>query len=221
VKRRLIDWLRQLAWEAGYGRGTRFMSEVRRRWQVFRNPKADIRFLGPVRCGPGFRIHAPWGGMFVVGPHTEFRRNFLLELEGPKSRVSVGSGCYFTYDVIIACGRSIEIGDRVGLAQSTFVVDGSHRYRDLTKPFTEQGYDFRPIKIASDAQVHSKCTIIADLGERAIIAANAVVTRDIPPYTVAAGVPARVIDYYGPPGREPEGWERSEPPQAGGEVTRA
>ena len=41
------------------------------------------------------------------------------------------------------------------------------------------------------------------LGKRAFIGANTVVTRAIPPYTVAAGVPARVIDYFGPPGSEP------------------
>ena len=46
-------------------------------------------------------------------------------------------------------------------------------------------------------------TIIANLGERAQVGANAVVTRDIPAFCVAAGVPARVIDYFGPAGQEP------------------
>jgi acetyltransferase-like isoleucine patch superfamily enzyme len=112
-----------------------------------------------------------------------------------------------TYDVILACSTSIEIGERVGMAQCTFVADGSHRYRDLDKTFLQQGYDYRPIRIGDDAQIHSKVTIVADVGERAIIGANAMVTRPIPPYTLAGGVPARVIDYYGPPGMEPEGWQ--------------
>jgi acetyltransferase-like isoleucine patch superfamily enzyme len=91
--------------------------------------------------------------------------------------------------VVISCATRIEIGERVGLAQATFVSD-------------ERG----PLRIADDAQVHSKATILADLGERVIVGANAAVTEVMPPHTVVGGVPARVIDYYGPPGREPEGW---------------
>lgn len=195
---------------AGYRHGPRIASALRKRWARLRNPLARIEFGPNVYAGPGFSVHAPAGGTFVVGANSEFRRNFRLELASPESRVTVGAGCYFTYDVIIACSTSIEIGERVGLGQCTFVVDGSHRYRDLTKPFLEQGYDFRPLEIASDVQVHSKATIIASIGERAIIGANAVVSRPIPPFTVAGGVPARVLDYYGPPGGEPEGWEPSQ-----------
>jgi acetyltransferase-like isoleucine patch superfamily enzyme len=81
------------------------------------------------------------------------------------------------------------------------LVDGNHRFRDLTKPVLAQGYDFRPIRIGDDATISAKCTVIADVGERAFIGANSVVTRPVPPFTVAAGVPARVIDEFGPAGR--------------------
>ena len=73
------------------------------------------------------------------------------------------------------------------------------------------------IRIEDDAQIHSKCTIVNSIGHRSVIGANAVVSREIPPYCLAAGVPARVIDYFGPPGQEPPGWEpreRSEPEPA-------
>ena len=45
---------------------------------------------------------------------------------------------------------------------------------------------------------------MADIGKRAFIGAGAVVTRPIPAYTVAIGAPARPIEYFGPPGGEPE-----------------
>ena len=48
--------------------------------------------------------------------------------------------------------------------QSTIVVDGHHRFRDLDKPMLEQGYDFHAVRIEDDATVTTKCTIIADLG---------------------------------------------------------
>lgn len=205
--RRVIDKARHLAWRVSYKDGARLMSEGRKRWQIFRNPTATIRFGKNVTAGPGFKVHAPWGGTLIVGDNVEFRRNTLFELGSPGARVTVGDGSYFTYDVIIACDTTISIGERVGLAQSTFVADGSHRYRDLTKPFLEQGYNYRSISIGNDVQVHSKVTIVNSIGERAIIGANAVVTKPIPPFTVAGGVPARVLDYYGPPSQDPEGWK--------------
>ncbi len=180
------------------------MSALRRRWVLFRNPHADIRFEGPVYLGPGFSIHAPRGGTFVVGPGVEFRRGFRAEL-GPEGRIVIGAGSYLTYDVIIACSTTIEIGERCGLGQSTFVADGNHRYRDLDTPFLAQGYEYRAVKIEDDVQIHSKCTIVNGIGTRSVIGANAVVSRPIPPYCLAAGVPARVIDYFGPPGQEPPG----------------
>ena len=188
----------------GYYRGPFLMSALRKRWVMLRNPLADIRFEGPVYLGPGFSLHMPNGGAFIVGPHVEFRRGFRAEV-GPNGRIVIGAGSYLTYDVIITCDTSVEIGERCGLGQSTFVADGSHRYRDLDVPFLAQGYDYRPIRIEDDVQIHSKCTIVNGIGTRSVIGANAVVTQAIPPYCLAAGVPARVLDYFGPPGQEPPG----------------
>ncbi len=210
-----MDLLRRL-WtrgvvSVGYYRGIFLMSALRKRWVLIRNPQADIRFQGRVYLGPGFSLHMPKGGTFIVGPNVEFRRNFRAEI-GPEGRVVIGAGSYLTYDVIITCNTSIQIGERCGLGQSTYVADGSHRYRDLDAPFLGQGYDYRSIRIEDDAQIHSKCTIVNSIGQRSVIGANAVVSRPIPPYCLAVGVPARVIEYFGPPGQEPDGLDaRSEP----------
>jgi acetyltransferase-like isoleucine patch superfamily enzyme len=182
------------------------MSELRKRWVKLRNPNARIEFGRGTFCGPGFRLHMPHGGTFITGENVEFRRNFLGEI-GPEGVLTIGSGSYLTYDVIITCSTTVTIGERCGLAQNTFVADGSHRFRDLDTPFLDQGYDFRPIVIEDDAQIHSKVTIVNNIGTRSVIGANAVISRPIPPYCLAAGVPARVIDYFGPPGGEPEGFE--------------
>jgi acetyltransferase-like isoleucine patch superfamily enzyme len=202
---RLMRKVRFAPRKIGYVWGPRVMSKLRKWWVLFRHPHANIVFQGPVYIGPGFSLHIPGNGNFVVGPHVEFRRRFRAEIyEG--GTIRIGAGSYLTYDAIIACSTSIEIGERCGIGQNAYITDGNHKYRDLDVPFLSQGYNFRPIKIENDAQIHSKVTIINDIGERAIIGANAVVTRPIPPYTVAAGVPAKVIDYFGPPGSEPTEW---------------
>src|SRR3954454_6582054 len=200
--------VRELPRAVGYHHGPRLMSWLRKRWVLLRHPHADIRFGKGVYLGPGFSLHIPGPATFEVGDNVEFRRKFRAELT-PGARISIGSGCYFTYDVILACSTTMDIGERCGFGQTTFVADGSHRYRDLGKPFLDQGYEFRPIVIEDDVQVHSKCTIVAGIGKRTVLGANAMVSKPLPPYTLAAGVPARVLDYFGPPGEEPDGWTGS------------
>lgn len=194
--------LRGLAVSIGYFRGPLLMSALRKRWVVLRNPQATIHLGEGTYLGPGFSLHMPHGGTFLTGPGVEFRRGFRAEV-GENGRIEIGAGSYLTYDVIIACSTSIEIGERCGLGQCTFVADGNHRYRDLDVPFLEQGYNYRAIRIEDDVQIHSKSTIVNSIAKRSVIGANAVVTRPIPPYCLAAGVPAKVIDYFGPPGSEP------------------
>lgn len=194
--------VQRLPRKLGYFWGPRVMSWLRKRWVLLRHPHATIIFQGPVYLGPGFSLHIPGNGTFIVGPGVEFRRKFRAEVSG-NGRIVIGAGSYLTYDVIITCATSIEIGERCGLGQCLYMTDGNHRYRDLKTPFLQQGYNLRPIKIEDDVQIFSKCTITNSIRTRSIIGANSMVTKPIPAYCVAAGAPARVIDYFGPPGEEP------------------
>jgi acetyltransferase-like isoleucine patch superfamily enzyme len=187
----------RLARSLRYGRGPRIASALRKRWLLATQPHADIRFDGPVYLGPGFSLHIPDGGSFHVGPGVEFRRGFRAEVSGD-GRITIGAGTVFTYDVLMQCSTSIDVGARCLFGQASMVVDGNHRFRDLDRPVLAQGYDFRPIRVEDDVSVMTKCTIIASIGRRAFIGANSVVTRDVPPFTVAAGVPAKVIEDFGP-----------------------
>lgn len=199
---RLRNFLRWLPQRIGYRYSWRVASWLRKRWVLFRHPHANIRFGRNVYLGPGFSLHIPGPGTFIVGDGVEFRRNFRAEISG-NGRIEIGSGSYLTYGVLLACSTTMTIGERCGIGFNSSVYDGNHRYRDTSVPFLEQGYDFLPLRIEDDAQIHSLCTIVNHIGHRAVIGANSVVTRPIPPYTLAVGAPARPIDYFGPPGEEP------------------
>jgi acetyltransferase-like isoleucine patch superfamily enzyme len=208
ILRRL--WTRAFV-SLGYYRGPQLMSRLRKWWTIVRNPQAEIRFGKYTYLGPGFSLHMPFGGSFITGQAVEFRRKFRCEVMGG-ARVTIGDLSVFTYDVVMQCGKSIDIGERVMFGQCTLVVDGNHRFRDLDRPMLEQGYNLRPLRIDDDATITTKCTIINNVGTRAFVGANSVVSRAVPPYCVAVGSPAEVIEYFGPPGQEPEGFEaRSEP----------
>jgi acetyltransferase-like isoleucine patch superfamily enzyme len=187
------------------GPGPWVMSWLRKRWVLFRNPRATIVFEGPVYLGPRFSLDMPYGGQFIVGPGVAFRRGFRAELMNGESRITIGGGSVFTYDSIIQCARSVTIGGHCMFGQASLIVDGNHRFRDLDKPMLEQGYDLRPIVIADHVTTTTKCTIIADIGERTFVGANSVVSRDLPAYCVCVGSPARAIEYFGPPGQGPPG----------------
>ncbi len=185
------------------GPGPLVMSWLRKRWAMFRNPHAKIEFTGPVYVGPGFSLDMPRGGTLIVGPGVEFRRNFRAEFGGPDARITIGRMAVFTYDVVIQCSSSIDIGAHCQFGQASLVVDGNHRFKDLDRPMLAQGYDLTPLRIADHATVTTKCTIVADIGERTFIGANSVVSRPLPAFCLAAGAPARVLEYFGPPGQEP------------------
>jgi acetyltransferase-like isoleucine patch superfamily enzyme len=200
---RIRNSLRWLPVRLGYGIAPRIASWVRKRWVILRHPQADIRFGAGTYLGPRFSLFIPGEGSFIVGDAVEYRRDFRAEVSG-NGRVTIGSGTVFTYSVLIQCTTTIDIGERCQFGQTTILLDGQHRFRDLEKPMLEQGYDWHPLTIEDDATITTKCTIMADIGRRAVVGANSVVTRPIPPYTVAVGAPARPIEYFGPPGQEPD-----------------
>jgi acetyltransferase-like isoleucine patch superfamily enzyme len=194
VKRALRERLRRLA----YLKAPFWASALRKRWVIAKNPNATIVFEGAVFLGPGFTVDAPHGGTLIVGNGVQFRRNCRIELASPQARVTIGEGSYITYNAIIACSSTIEIGKHCGLGFCSSIYDGSHRYKDLTKPFLAQGYDLRPIKIEDHVQIHSLCTVVNSIGTRTVIGANSVVSRELPPYVLAVGAPARAVEEFGP-----------------------
>jgi acetyltransferase-like isoleucine patch superfamily enzyme len=116
-----------------------------------------------------------------------------------------------TYDVVIQCVSGADVGARCILAQSVLVTDANHRFRDLSRPVLDQGMDVSRIRLGDDAAIMSKSTVLAGVGSRGFVAANAVGTRPVAANTVAAGVPAREIESFGPTSQDPLVAERIGP----------
>ena len=202
MARALATRIRRLPVAIGYYRGPPIMSALRKRWLLFRNPHAEIRIGRHTRLGPGFTLQMPFGGTFIAGERCDFRRNFRAEFGRGDARIEFGDDCVCSYDTVVQCSTTLEFGDRCQIGRA-IIVDGQHRFRDLDKPMLDQGYDFHEVKIEDDAVITSNCTIMASLGKRAVIGANSVVTRPIPAYTIAVGIPARPVEYFGPPKEAP------------------
>ena len=88
------------------------------------------------------------------------------------------------------------IGDYVMMGTDVVVITRNHAFERTDIPMMHQGFEQeRPVVIGNDVWIGDRAIILAGVhvGDGAIIAAGAVVTHDVPPYSVVAGVPARVI----------------------------
>ena len=98
--------------------------------------------------------------------------------------------------VMVASTALVEIGSHCMLANGCFVTDGNHRFDDAVRPVTWQGFTTKgPTRIGDNVWCGANVVVTSGvtIGERSVIGANSVVTTDIPPGSIAAGAPARVL----------------------------
>jgi acetyltransferase-like isoleucine patch superfamily enzyme len=107
---------------------------------------------------------------------------------GDNVRIGIGS-------VIIG---PVEIGNGAGLGQHVFISGFNHDYSDGRKNSSEQGLDLRATIIEEEAHIGANCVVVPGIkvGRRCQVGAGSVVTRDLPPFTIAVGNPARVIKKF-------------------------
>lgn len=89
----------------------------------------------------------------------------------------------------------VDIGSHVNLAQGITVSALNHNFSDTNKRIDEQGVSTNQVTIEDDVWVGANAVILpgVTIGEHCVVAAGAVVTKDVPPHSLVAGVPAKVI----------------------------
>lgn len=148
-------------------------------------------------CGPGLQ----------VGSQVGFRH---IETFDIGANVFIGAGAYIQgrFDGTCIIGnhvwigphayldaRNLILGDYVGWGPGAKVLGSQHTALPVSEPVIATDLEIKPVRIGSGADIGTNATILpgVSIGEGAIIGAGAVVTSDIPAYTVAAGVPARIM----------------------------
>lgn len=89
----------------------------------------------------------------------------------------------------------VKIGSNVNLAQGITVTALNHNYSDTNKRIDEQGVSTNGVTIEDDVWIGANAVILpgVTIGRHCVVAAGAVVTKDVPPHSLVAGVPAKVI----------------------------
>lgn len=107
--------------------------------------------------------------------------------------VTIGTG------TVIATSKFIHIKKNVLVAPHCFIGDHDHEYRDITIPIRDQGYkNVKKIIIEEGAWIGANSTICSGvtIGKNSVVGANSVVTKDIPDFSLAVGVPAKVVKRF-------------------------
>ena len=137
-----------------------------------------------------------------LGPNVMFEPNVWLTAPGG-ARIRIGGGSFLNMGVMVAATHEVTIGDHCMFANGCFVTDGNHRFDDPDAPVPWQGFTSKgPTRVGDNVWCGANVVITSGVtvGERCVIGANSVVTTDLPPFSIAAGAPARVlrtIDYGG------------------------
>ena len=118
-----------------------------------------------------------------VERHARFGRGVTL---GDRSGIGINA----------SIGEQTHIGSDVMMGPDCVIYTRNHRFDRLDIPMREQGYGpVEPVEIGDDCWIGGRVTILpgVHVGNGAVIAAGAVVTKDVPPDAVVGGVPAKII----------------------------
>jgi acetyltransferase-like isoleucine patch superfamily enzyme len=157
-----------------------------------RNPHVIMR--GFVFLDHGATIYARRGyARLILGKWVHLGVNTALRCH--EGTLSLGDKSNLARNISVNCYLDVEIGDSALIADDVYISDFDHRFDDLAMPIKDQGIAKSRVRIDRDVWLGTKVTVCRGvvIGEGTVVGANAVVTKDLPAFSVAVGVPARVI----------------------------
>jgi len=185
--------------------------------EIIRSIQLGLRFKRcPVTVGFGRHCSIIGEEFIEIGEHSGFGEGVILTAwkerlyndgNGIKKDcfspcVQIGSHCWFGYYTHITCIDKIVIGDYCLTGKWVTIADNNHGNTDFESlqipPCQRQLVSRGPIIIGNNVWIGDKVTILPGvrIGNGAIVAANSVVTKDIPEYSIVAGNPAKIIKSY-------------------------
>jgi len=115
----------------------------------------------------------------------------------PPNKLEAGDDVDFALDVMISASGTVKIGSRVLIGYRTQITSSDHHIPPKPGRIFGGGHDHQPVVIGDDVWIGGNCLIMpgVTIGEGAIIAGGAVVTKNVDPYSIVGGCPAKLIKY--------------------------
>ena len=152
----------------------------------------NIKFYG------GVRIVGNAPGAIQIGDEVRILRSVTMSTT-PDGKTHIGKKTHIGESTIISSDIGIHIGDNVIIGPQNIIIDFDHTYASFEMPINQQGINRKEVTIGENVWISSHCVIIRGvrIGKGSVVGAGSVVNKDVPPYSVVAGVPIRVIKKRG------------------------
>ena len=162
-------------------------------------PRWYIRLIAPLYQHRAWSSKIYWSVRMDTPPYRRFwlGRKSVVEsyccINNAVGDVTIGD--YTRIGIHCTVIGPVCIGDHVNLAQGITVTALNHNYADSSRKIDEQGISTKPVVIGDDVWIGANAVILpgVTIGRHVVVAAGAVVTKDIPDYSLVAGIPAKVI----------------------------
>jgi acetyltransferase-like isoleucine patch superfamily enzyme len=143
------------------------------------------------KCGKGVFVSCTDGGKLIIGSNVYLGNNVKIIVQG--GDVYIGDNSYIGDGVIIASKEEIKIGADALIAEYVVIRDQDHSLD--ADPINKTGFKTAPIVIENNVWLGAKVSVLKGnhIGSGAVIASNAVVTKDVPSRHIFGGVPAKSI----------------------------
>ena len=181
----IVQWLQKWRW---YQRSRLPWNRVRLHAELARR---ESFARGPLH---GNVLEMLREGRLDIGAQAFFEPGVWLTSEA--GRIRIGGGTFLNLNVMVAALDLVDIGAHCMLANGCLVTDANHRFDDPHRPVPWQGFTSKgPTRIGDNVWLGANVVVTSGvtIGERSVIGANAVVVDDIPPSSIAAGAPAKVL----------------------------
>ncbi|MGL5082086.1 MAG: DapH/DapD/GlmU-related protein [Microcoleaceae cyanobacterium] len=134
----------------------------------------------------------------VVGNSVIFSQNAMIICKDGDIRIGNNVNIGANTGIYAVAGNQVDIADNVLIGHYTYIGGHSYHFDQIDIPIAAQGINPRGgTRIEEGAWIGARATLMdgITIGQGAIVAAGAVVTKDVPAYAIVAGVPARVVRY--------------------------
>ena len=134
-----------------------------------------------------------------LADNVTLKHRVYLDTEGTDGYIEIGKSVYIGTGCTLHGHKGLEIMEHSLLAQNITITPYSHISDDCNRKIIEQGGHSRKVTIEKDCYIGMGCCILygADIHEGSVVGSGSVVVRSIPPYSIAVGVPAKVIKKRG------------------------
>ena len=158
-----------------------------------------IRIKGSATIEDGCFINALSKGGITIGNNFSLGRNSIIECTGVIRELGeeliIGDNVGIAANAFIAMRGKVTIGDNTIFGPGVSIHAENHNFSYLNTLIRKQGATRKGVTIGNDCWIGSKAVILdgVNIGNHVIVAAGAVVTKNVPDYAIVGGVPARII----------------------------